>query len=299
MAIDATTVFVESQTLAELQDIMAALSRILDEIKRADIDELQRKALANERNDIIETQLKPALQVRRDSVKKALEPYYKGLSSFTDTIEGLIKKNGVVPFALTQRIVENDISSAEDMAAVTKYEQVRPFFFYNMPAEKGAEELKTRADAEKYLLSRGYTPATIARIRFVDSRTVDNRMITYTQAVDHMAKALDIEDANVIGMAAIENEFTRTASDKGVLLEVGAIRAKDGKPFYATMYTIQTLLNVMAQFNRTELKLDNAVPHVVDGQVKGAFIFRPVAPLNYNEELKAHHWAMEAIGKSA
>jgi hypothetical protein len=287
LTLQASRVFISPRTIDELRAIMAKIKELLPKIKAVNIDEAValRKELTAQQGLLRDAYINHMAVLNRSF----------GLN-INKAISGALDAKKSVAIALTERTVENDLFSASSMEEVAKNDSVRPFFIYNIyniPIA-GRKPILTQRDAEEYLSLCGYSPAVIAKMQYINAAPNGVRL-AYSQIMENISKTAGVADNN-IGMAAIENEFTRSAADKGVLLEVGSV-TMGGKTFYASVNTVQTLLNVLTQFNgRT---LDNEVPDVAK-KADGVFLYLPRAiPIDYNRELEAYREAVMLVRTAA
>ena len=100
-------------------------------------------------------------------------------------------------------------------------------------------------------------------------------------------------------VAAIQGEFTHSENDRGILLEVGAVTV-NGKKIYATMNTVQRLLQVLANPNPATWVLDGKVPDVTYDPNKGLYQYLPrVVPRDYEKEVEVYRNAVKFVSVAA
>jgi LmbE family N-acetylglucosaminyl deacetylase len=278
---EASAIVIGSSTRKETEQIMTRIKKLLPKIERADIDK-----------DAVLAELKTEVKLLRDALetrKRAVKQFYNG-ASIAAAMNSAVTRKGPIAIGLTATVVGNDLFSADDMEDVARNEKITPYFIFGSAAE-GRKPVASIEEAKEYLRSCDYSETALQKIRYIDGKG-----LSYNEVAGIIGSETGL-DAGNIGIAAIEKEFARMPEDQGFLLEVGAVEI-GGKSFYATMNSIQTLLNIMANFNGASL--DSAVPGVAYDEVKKVFRYLPRAvPIDYNAELNTYREAIKLIRMSA
>jgi len=280
ITIEASRVFIGPSSRKELEKIMAELKALLPKIAAADIDEALKLRREFSRQQL---GLKRVLDGRLAALQRA------GGLAVTAPKSEATSITKPVAIAITEKIVENDVLSANNMGEVAKLNSVMPYFIFGTPGSA----ITSRRGAEEYLKGLNYSDEALSKMAFIDARG-----LTYAQVVGQISSDTGL-DADNIGIAATADELTKTPSDKGILLQVDKV-TRGGRAFYATLNTIPTLLNVLSQFNDRTLRLDNPVPDVIDGTVRGLFRYLPrIVPADYDSELRMFREAVKLIRSAA
>lgn len=276
-----SAIVISASSRKKVENAMGKINDLLPKIESADID----KDAAMAELKISVTSLEEAIKNRKSAVRKLYNSV--SVSAATDIVKA---KKGAVAIALTERVIANDLFSADNMEEIAGNDNISPFFVFGTEYG-GREPIMTPEKAKEYLRICGYTERALQKVRFIDGKG-----LSCGEIVGQIEKETGLAASN-IGIAAIEGEIGRKPEDQGLLLEVGAVEI-GGKKFYATMNSMQALLNVIANFNGTTL--DSKVPDVEDGQIKGVFRYLPRAvPIDYSKEIETYRTAMELIRTAA
>jgi hypothetical protein len=287
--IEPSRIALSSKTREELERIMDRIREMLPDIDKVDLDrDLAQIRASIAANPALAEQL-AALKTALDARKREIAGAYNG-SSVSIAIAEATKDNRARAIALTETIVGNDIFSADNMAEVVKNARIKPVFVYGTQAGGKASAITDDAKAREFLRSCGYDEQTISKITLIKGTG-----LSHEQLVGLVHAQPGIGASAMVGIAAAEGEFARTSDDPSVLLEVAPAEIQ-GQKIYATMNTIQTLLNVLAQAGTDTIN----VPDVTFDAVRKIFRYIPRAiPIDYTKEVQTFRNAVKFIRTAA
>jgi hypothetical protein len=303
ITIEARGVLVNPKSRVELERLILRIMQILPDVRKADMDRdfsyganKLRSGYARMMADLADLS-----RTRMESLER-LYDVKPATARARDAVAQATKIATPAAIALTEQAVENDLFSAASMEEAVKNDRVKPFFIYNVRGDGRKPQATDPESARKYLESMGYSGDVIKKIRFINGADASGLKPRYSDIRDRIIETVRSEDSveiapSAVGLGVIENEIRRAAPDEGVLLEVGQTEI-DGRPFYASMNIVPTLLRVMAQYGTDTGRVE--VPNVTFDALRGIFRYLPRAlPIDYGRELRIYREAMKLIRTAA